>query len=129
MDGCCDDDNNTLLHLAAEYGNVGTVDLIAGNSNILFEWENKQGKTAGELGAKIGDTAAVRKLFKYGADPRRALAGCYRAWLLAMAWQLEAREMNLQTGRIGDDDQRYFPMDPHPDYVFWYDTYRKMEGK
>ena len=126
MSGIVDDDGNTMLHLAARYGNLGTMDLIAGNAKILFEWENSAGMTAAELGAKNGDSAAVRKLIKYGADPRRALGGCYRAWILALAWQREKNEMNLQTGRIGDDDERYLSCQPDPDYVFWYNTYRRM---
>ena len=112
------------LHLAAQYGSAGTLDLIISNAMILLEWENNNGNTAAEIAAKYGEPAVLRKLVKYGGDPRRALGGYYRAWILALALQLESRQINTQTGRIGDDDIKYASIAPHPDYIWWYDTYQ-----
>jgi hypothetical protein len=127
MSGVVDEDGNTILHVAAAHGSHGIMDLVGANSMVLLEWENNAGQTAAEMGAKVGSMKTLRKLFSYGADARRSLAGFYYGWILAVARQKEKNEMNLQTGRTGDDDTTYFPMDPDPTYMFWYDTYRKLD--
>ena len=130
MDGVVDDDGNTMLHYAARYGSAGTLDLIISNTRLLFEKENNDGFTAGQIGAKYGDSSVIRKLFNYGGDSRAALCGCYRAWILARTLQKEKCQINTQTGRIGDDDKLYFPVTP--DYIWWYNTYkprRKADSK
>lgn len=130
IDGPIDTEGNSALHLAVRYGSEKMVEYIVDLLNqqpsrlLRFEMLNIYGRTAameGMLAGDLSDFHAVKKLIKLGADPRRALRGKYYAWVLALARKKESREVNTQTGRIGDDDERYFPVKLDPNFVFWFD--------
>jgi len=93
------------------------VDLTASHEAVLIEGLNVRGKSALMEAAAMGNFHIAKRLIAYHASARRGLNGKYWGWLLALAQRQEAVEINLQTGRIGDDDLTYFPA-PDP---CWYE--------
>jgi hypothetical protein len=120
--GYVDKEGNAALHLVASSGgSVEMVETILIDRTVLLEQLNREGLTAGMLAAKHKNFAVAKALFKtYRADCRRALDVSYAAWVLAFVRRREKLEMNLQTGRYGDDDVLYFNIAPDPFYVVWY---------
>lgn len=117
-----DVEGNSCLHYAAMYGTPSLVDVIlkTGDDVVRLESVNAKGFTPAAMGAKCGDFQATKRLVKLGANARTALEGKYCSWILARARLLEKRECNLQTGRIGNDDETWYPMSPDPNYTAWW---------
>jgi predicted RNA-binding protein associated with RNAse of E/G family len=111
---------NPCLHYIAMYGSPDMVDVLIGDKRLRWELENARGETAGMLAAKHGNQKVAKKLFACKASARRSLDGKYAAWVLAFARKSERFEKNLQTGRVGNDDELYFDVSPDPYYVMWY---------
>lgn len=116
-----DNHKNSALHHAARYGNLSIVDTVlnAHDEILILEAENDSGKTAAMIAAEIGQFHVTKKMLRCGCSARRALSGKYWAWLLAFVRQRERCEVNTQTGYYGDDDEKYFPTAPDPNYVIW----------
>lgn len=111
---------NNSLHYVARYGVSNHLEIIDETDEIvLFEAQNDCNFTAAMEGAKSGNSKTLLQLFKRGSHARTALKGRYAAYILAFARQKEKCEKNMQTGRIGDDDMKWSPMSPDPDYIFW----------
>lgn len=87
---------------------------------IRLEQPDRRGFTAAMYAVQRGHVAMAKRLFEFRASPRKALEGQYAAWALAFVRRYERREVNTQTGRVGDDDDRYFPVAPDPFYATWY---------
>lgn len=119
-----DDGGNTCLHYAARYGTPNLVDYILADDFVRMEAVNHKGSTPAMEGAKAGNFNTCKRLFKHGASARRALDGKYWGWMLAMARNREKNEKSLQTGRVGDDDERWWStlVSPYklPNYITWY---------
>ncbi|RYH32314.1 ankyrin repeat domain-containing protein [archaeon] len=111
---------NSCLHFVAANGSADMVDIVAADKRVRYEMPNPLGQTAGMLAAKAGNFKVAKRLFELKASPRKSLEGKYAAWVLAFARKYEKNEKNLQTGRYGDDDERFFPTDPDPFYSTWY---------
>ena len=112
---------NPALHLIAMYGTAEMVDIVLSDKATRIELCNVEGLTAGMVAARYKNLEVLRNLFHRGADARRWLgAGC-AAWVLAFVRRKERFEKNLQTGRCGDDDDRYFGLGADPFYSMWYD--------
>lgn len=105
---------NTLLHLSARWGVPPMVSLLLADKRVRLEATNARGYTAAMEGAVASNMRTLRVLFRNKASARQALAGRYWAWVLAFARRQERTEINTQTGRIGDDDSRYFGTAPEP---------------
>jgi hypothetical protein len=116
-----DSHKNNALHFAVLNGSLANVDscLNAHDEPLIFEEENEDGFTAGELGIKMGDNKIMIKLLRCGCSARRALTVGYWAYVLAVARERESREMNTQTGVYGSDDELYFATHPDPNYFIW----------
>ena len=118
-----DEKGNGCLHIAARCGYTPAIDAVVHSGFFVrLEQMNKLGRTGAMEGAIAGQLRAVRHLCQCGADPRRGLDGRYWGWLLAIARKKESKEMNLQTGVFGADDEQYFPTAPDPSYLVWYNT-------
>ncbi len=115
-------DRNPLLHFVARYGTPDMVDVVMTDRRTRLEQTNARGETAGMIAAKFGQVKNAKRLFEYKANPRRSLEGRYAAWVLAHVRRKEKNEMNLQTGRVGEDDERYFDISPDPFYTTWYSS-------
>lgn len=111
---------NPCLHYIAIYGTPDMVDVLIGDKRLRWECENAKRQTAGMLAAKHGNQKLAKKLFDNKASARRSLDGKYAGWVLAFARKSERFEMNLQTGRVGNDDDLYFNISPDPYYIMWY---------
>lgn len=111
---------NPALHFVAMHGTVEMAELVLADRSIRLEATNSEGYTAGMLAAKHKNFHVAKKLFEAKVDCRRSLEGSYAAWVLAFVRKREKYEMNLQTGRYGDDDVKYFDISPDPFYVTWY---------
>lgn len=115
-----DVEGNSALHFVAMHGTAEMVEIILVEKSIRLEQPNPAGFTAAMLAVKHKNFFAAKKLFEFRADCRRSLAGGYAAWVLAFVRRREKNEMNLQTGRYGDDDNKYFDTSPDPFYITWY---------
>lgn len=111
---------NPALHYVAMHGTVEMAELVLADKNLRLEATNAAGYTAGMLAAKHKNFHVAKKLFEAKVDCRRSLEGSYAGWVLAFVRKREQFEMNLQTGRYGDDDVKYFNISPDPFYVTWY---------
>lgn len=111
---------NSALHFVALHGTSEMVDIVLLDRGVRLEQQNSSGYTAAMLAAKAGNMSVAHRLFQRRASPRRALDGLYAGWVLAVARRKERFEKNLQTGRIGDDDETYFNVAPDPLYCTWY---------
>jgi hypothetical protein len=125
LSGSLDSEKNTALHLAARYGTEKLVELVVENlkgvQGFRFEETNMYGLTAAMFAAKGDEDSDFRALIaaiKQGADPRQALNGKYYAGILAFARRKEKYEINTQTGRLGEDDEKYFPVHNDSNYIF-----------
>jgi ankyrin repeat protein len=87
---------------------------------IRLEQADRQGFTAAMRAVQTGNWVMFKKLLDYRASPRKALQAKYAAWVLAFVRRFERREINTQTGRVGDDDDQYFSVSPDPFYSTWY---------
>jgi len=99
---------NGCLHLAAAVGLGSMIDTILEDPKVRIEAENSQGYTALMEAARVGNQKTAKRLVVYKASARRGMDGKYWGWMLAFARKQEETEKNLQTGRVGDDDERYF---------------------
>jgi hypothetical protein len=90
-------------------------------TNLKLEAVNGDGCTAAMEAAKRGDLKILKELIMRKACPRRALNGRYWAFLLALVRRQERVEVNMQTGLIGSDDDKYYSVAPDPYYTIWYD--------
>ena len=115
-----DTHGNTCLHFVALHGTPDMVDIVAADKKVRYELPNPLGQTAGMLAAKAGNFKVAKRLFELKASPRKSLEGKYAAWVLAFARKYEKNEKNLQTGRYGDDDEKFFSTEPDPFYSTWY---------
>lgn len=111
---------NPALHFVAMHGSAEMVETILIDKSIRLELVNPSEYTAGMLAVKHKNFFVAKKLFESRADCRRSLAGGYAAWVLAFVRRREKNEVNLQTGRYGDDDSKYFDISPDPFYITWY---------
>eukprot|EP00981_Chlorochromonas_danica_P010582 scaffold3290_cov165-Ochromonas_danica.AAC.25 len=112
---------NSSLHCIAAYGVVEMVDLVVNDKRIRYEQTNPIGETAAMIAVKAGNFFVARRLFELRVSARDSLRGKYSAWALAFARKYEKKERNTQTGRYGDDDERYFNTSPDPFYITWYE--------
>ncbi len=113
-------DQNPCLAFVAQFGTPDMVDVVMTDRRTRLEQLNGRGETAGMAVARCGIIKVAKRLFEFKANPRRSLDGKYAAWVLAHVRRRERTEMNLQTGRVGDDDERYFDISPDPFYTTWY---------
>jgi len=111
---------NPALHLVAMYGTSEMVDIVLSDKATRIEQCNMQGLTAGMVAARCKNLPVIRNLFHRGADARRWLGVGCAAWVLTFVRRKECFEKNLQTGRCGDDDDRYFGLEADPFYSMWY---------
>jgi hypothetical protein len=111
---------DACLHCVARYGSPDMVDTVLTDRRARLEQNNAAGETAGMIAARMGHLALAKRLFEFRASPRRSLDGRYAAWVLAHVRRKERTEMNLQTGRFGDDDVTYHDIAPDPFYTTWY---------
>lgn len=102
------DCKQSCLHLAAIYGTNVMVETILEDPRVRIEAENHREYTPLMEAASIGNFQTAKRLVVNKACARRGIDGKYWGWLLAFARKQEKFEKNLQTGRIGDDDDRYF---------------------
>ncbi len=108
---------DSCLHVIARHGTIAMVDVTLNCEQIVIEALNAQGNTAMMEAAKVGNFHIAKRLAACRASARRGLAGKYWGWLLAFARKQESTQVNLQTGRVGDDDVKYFAA-PEP---CWYE--------
>ena len=101
---------NNCLHLASAIGTNVMIESIldSNNSKLRLEAENARGFTAMMEAAHHGNQKTAKRLVMHKASARRGIDGKYWGWMLAFARKQEETEKNLQTGRLGDDDERYF---------------------
>lgn len=105
---CVSPGGSTCLHLAAAEGTNTMVEAILGDRRVRLEARNDGGCTAAMEAARAGNFQTAKRLFAHKASMRAGLEGKYWGWMLALARKQEATEKNLQTGRWGDDDERFF---------------------
>ena len=105
---CTSTGGHNCLHLAAAEGTNTMVEAILGNKRLRLEALNDRAHTAAMEAARVGNFQTARRLFAHKASMRTGLDGKYWGWMLALARKQEANEKNLQTGRWGDDDERYY---------------------
>ena len=96
------------LHLAAAVGTAPMIDAILADPKVRIEAENGRGCSPLMEAARAGNQKTAKRLVVHKASARRGMEGKYWGWLLAFARKQEETEKSLQTGRIGDDDERYF---------------------
>mmetsp|Transcript_4324 Transcript_4324/g.7092 ORF Transcript_4324/g.7092 Transcript_4324/m.7092 type:complete len:184 (+) Transcript_4324:228-779(+) len=108
------------LHYIAQHGVADMIDTVLADRNCRIEQLDPRGCTPMMVAARFRNFSVAKCLFIYRADCRRGLDGAYAAWLLAFVRKREKNEMNLQTGRYGDDDETYFNISPDPFYITWY---------
>lgn len=112
---------NNCLHFIARYGTTSMADSVLKIGKCKLEGTNNAGETCAMVAAKAGNIPVARKLFALRASARRALdGGSYRAWVLAFVRRQEATEKSTQTGRTGEDDERWLSIAPDPSYIMWY---------
>jgi ankyrin repeat protein len=116
-----DKSGNNALQYSSFLGCLKVVDTVlnAHDEMLILEKENNDGMTAAMLAAKSGNFIITRKLLRCGCNPRKALAGKYWGWLLAMVRQKERYQIDTQTGIYGDDDKKYFSLHPDPTDIMW----------
>jgi hypothetical protein len=115
-----DRQGNPALHYVAMHGTVEMAEIVLADKSLRLEQTNSNGFTAGMLATRHGNFHVAKKLFEAKVDCRRSLDGAYAGWVLAFVRRREKNEVNLQTGRYGDDDIKYFDIAPDPFYVTWY---------
>jgi ankyrin repeat protein len=117
-----DINGNNGLHYAACYGQGSTVDMILSYEGELvrIEQPNNQNLTPVMMASAAGNYHSMKRLMAYGGDLRRGLETKYWGWLLVLARRQESNQKNLQWGRTGDDDERYFSISKDPFFVTWY---------
>jgi len=117
-----DMNGNNGLHYAACYGQGSTVDMILSYEGELvrIEQPNNQNLTPVMMASAAGNYHSMKRLMAYGGDLRRGLEKKYWGWLLVLARRQESNQKNLQWGRTGDDDERYFSISKDPFFVTWY---------
>lgn len=115
-----DSEGNSALHCIAANGTAEMVDIVVSDKRVRFEQLNLIGQTAGMIAAKNGNFKCAKRLFELRASARKSLEGKYAAWVLAFARKYEKNEKNLQCGRVGDDDAKYFDTSPDPFHSTWY---------
>lgn len=115
-----DSDGHPALHFVALHGTVELVDILVADKKLRLEQRDRQQCTAAMLAVRADNFSVAKRLFELRASPRKALEGRYAAWVLAFVRRYERNEINTQTGRTGDDDSKYFPVDPDPFYSTWY---------
>lgn len=108
---------DSCLHIIARYGTIAMVDVTVSDETVIIEGLNRYGNSALMEAAKMGNFHIAKRLIACYASARRGLNGRYWGWLLALARKQESVESNLQTGRIGEDDNTYFAC-PDP---CWYE--------
>ena len=113
---------NCALHLVARFGTAPMVDIIIESESVQIEGLNQRGRTPLMEAAMSDNFRVAKRLVGCHASARRGLAGKYCAWLLVMARRQEENVKSLQTGRIGEDDEMYFPS-PEPT---WYEDAMAM---
>ena len=115
-------EGNNGLHYAACYGQGSTVDMILGYEDELvrIEQPNNHNLTPVMLASISGNYQSMKRLFAYGGDIRRGLEKKYWGWVLVFARRQEQNQKNLQWGRVGDDDERYFAISKDPFFTIWY---------
>ena len=116
-----DQHGNNSLHSVLSHGSKDQLNVVLKSGPIIFEERNKSNQTAAMAGVRSGNIKNVIVLLKAGANARTALSEKYAAWVLVFARRKEIFEKNTQTGRYGDDEMRWHPMFPDPDYLFWSD--------
>ena len=105
-----DKSGDTSLHLAAAAGTGAMIEAILEDPKVRIEAENARGFTPLMEAARTGNQKTAKRLVVHKASARRGMDGKYWGWMLAFARKQEETEKSLQTGRIGDDDVRYFPV-------------------
>lgn len=113
-------EGNNCLHYIARYGVPEMVDIVMTDKRTRLEAQNTRGQTAGMIAAKYGNIKLAKRLFEFKASPRKSLEGKYAGWVLAHVRRREKFEINTQTGRFGEDDERYSDISPDPFYITWY---------
>jgi len=111
-----DASGDSCLHIIARYGTASMIDAVMNDERTRIEAETARGTTPLMEASRVGNYFTCKRLVKKGANARRGLAGKYWGWLLLMAQRQEACEKNVQTGRIGNDDDAYFAAS----FPYWY---------
>jgi hypothetical protein len=96
------------LHLAAAVGTNVIIEAVLEDARVRLEAPNDRGFSPLMEAARTGNQRTARRLIVRQASARRGLDGKYWGWMLAFARKQELTEKNLQTGRVGDDDERYY---------------------
>jgi len=96
------------LHLAAAIGTNVIIETVLEDARVRLEAPNDRGFSPLMEAARTGNQRTAKRLVVRHASARRGLDGKYWGWMLAFARKQELTEKNLQTGRVGDDDERYY---------------------
>ncbi len=134
---CVDTQMNTCLHFTAKYGSASMVEKILsfqptkfdkkdnslgqGKYVIRLEAVNSRGFTPAMEAVSSGNQQTLQVLFRHKASARRCLRRCCWAFILASSRRQEKNEINMQTGRMGQDDVQYFSPSPDPLFTLWYE--------
>lgn len=116
-----DNFGNTGLHFVSRYGTKEMLEtLLRKSKGLRYEELNCFGRTPAMECAIASNYHCMKKLLSLGANLRRALDAKYYAWILVLARKRELQEKNLQTGKIGDDDNTWHTMGVLPYYLIHY---------